>query len=148
MRQHTCTAAEINQLAAAPEGHLLAAADDDGCVTIIDHSNERFACHKLNGRHDNIASSVVFRRHKPNEGQPCMRWSYFVPLRCCVWCLLNISMWCLCNRQWVDKPFSAAVISGGLDCQLMHWAAATRGIITTRQAGELPTLLQKLHDLR
>jgi hypothetical protein len=71
--QHSCTAAEINQLAAAPEGNLLAAADDDGCVTIIDPSHEQFNCQKLNGRHDNICSSAVFRRHKPNEGQnACM----------------------------------------------------------------------------
>ncbi|KAL0024585.1 hypothetical protein WJX77_000559 [Trebouxia sp. C0004] len=94
VRQQSCTAAEINQLAAAPEGNLLAAADDDGCVTIIDPSNEQFHCQKLNGRHENICSSAVFRRHKPNE-----------------------------------------VISGGLDCKLIHWDTTIRGVVSTRQAG-------------
>ena len=77
VRQHSCTAAEINQLAAAHEGNLLAAADDDGCVTIIDPSNEQFHCQKLSGRHDNICSSAVFRRHKPIEGQnACMQTTF------------------------------------------------------------------------
>ncbi|DBA93092.1 hypothetical protein WJX79_009275 [Trebouxia sp. C0005] len=103
VRQHSCTAAEINQLAAAPEGNLLAAADDDGCVTIIDSGNEQFHCQKLNGNHDNICSSAVFRRHKPNE-----------------------------------------VISGGLDCKLIHWDTTTRGVVSTRQAGAESTTEPKV----
>ncbi|KAL0034586.1 hypothetical protein WJX79_009275 [Trebouxia sp. C0005] len=73
VRQHSCTAAEINQLAAAPEGNLLAAADDDGCVTIID-----------------------------------------------------------------------SVISGGLDCKLIHWDTTTRGVVSTRQAGAESTTEPKV----
>ena len=69
LHQQACTNAEINALAAAPEGKLIAAADDDGHVTIIDTSKEPYDCQRLNGAHDNISSSVVFRRHKPKEGQ-------------------------------------------------------------------------------
>ena len=68
VRQQTCTSAEINQLAACPERNLLAAADDDGCVTIIDPSSHTYHCQTLSGRHDNICSSVLFRQHKHNQG--------------------------------------------------------------------------------
>lgn len=69
VQQQTCTTAEINQLAACPESNLLAAADDDGCVTIIDPSSQTYDCQKLPGRHDNICSSVLFQQHKHNQGQ-------------------------------------------------------------------------------
>lgn len=65
---HTCTTAEINHLAASPEGNLLAAADDDGYVSIIDPSSQKYDCQKLHGRHDNICSSVLFQHHKQNQG--------------------------------------------------------------------------------
>ncbi|KAL3150548.1 hypothetical protein ABBQ32_000362 [Trebouxia sp. C0010 RCD-2024] len=65
---HTCTTAEINQVAACPEGNLIAAADDDGYVTIIDPNSQEYDCQKLHGRHDNICSSVLFQHHKQNQG--------------------------------------------------------------------------------
>lgn len=66
---HTCTTAEINQLAACPEGNLIAAADDDGYVTIIDPTSQEYNCQKLPGRHESICSSVLFQHHKPNQGR-------------------------------------------------------------------------------
>lgn len=68
LRQQTCTTAEINHLAAAPEGNLLAAADDDGYVTAISIGHQQHGCQRLNSKHDNICSSVIFRQHKPHEG--------------------------------------------------------------------------------
>ena len=67
LQQQTCTSAEINCIAASPDGNALAAVDDDGCVAIISASDQHPPV-KLNGMHDNICSSVVYRRHKPCQG--------------------------------------------------------------------------------
>ena len=68
VRRQLCTSAEINQLAACPEGNLLAAADDDGHVTIVTPSDQGFTCQALNGQHGNVCSSVLFQQHKANQG--------------------------------------------------------------------------------
>ncbi len=39
--------------------------------------------------------------------------------------------------MWAETHLFAAVISGGLDCKLIHWDTTTRGVISTRQAGEV-----------
>ena len=35
----------------------------------------------------------------------------------------------------MPKPVSAAVISGGLDCKLIHWDVSCKRILGSRQAG-------------
>lgn len=68
--QQQYTQAEINCLVQSPDGNSLAVVDDDGYATVIaDAQQPQLAPpEKLNGCHENICSSIVFRQHKPNQG--------------------------------------------------------------------------------
>lgn len=74
LQQKACTSAEINCIAPNPGGNTLAAVDDDGYVTTIQsEQSDQTPPIKLNGMHDNICSSVVYRKHQPAQGDklPC-----------------------------------------------------------------------------
>lgn len=48
---------------------------------------------------------------------------------------VHTKQWHCCSRLWMSQHVSAAVISGGLDCKLIHWDVSSKCILGSRQAG-------------